>query len=114
MSAFPDSDVRLRTNAVGCLLNVIMGQDQCYPQVSRNNFRIIGGQITQSKIWIKSKQLFLYPLSLQVVEMGVMEILCDLLTFGIGTKTEEETAVHIYVILGLLTDAGRCSDGGYG
>ncbi|BES93298.1 rap1 GTPase-GDP dissociation stimulator [Nesidiocoris tenuis] len=73
MSAFPDSDVRLRTNAVGCLLNVIMGQDQCYPQV---------------------------------VEMGVMEILCDLLTFGIGTKTEEETAVHIYVILGLLTDAG--------
>ncbi|CAB0012784.1 unnamed protein product [Nesidiocoris tenuis] len=42
--------------------------------------------------------------------MGVMEILCDLLTFGIGTKTEEETAVHIYVILGLLTDAGRDRD----
>lgn len=39
--------------------------------------------------------------------MGVMEILCDLLTYGIGTKQEEETAVHIYVILGLLTDTGE-------
>uniref|UniRef100_A0A0A9YZP0 Rap1 GTPase-GDP dissociation stimulator 1-B n=2 Tax=Lygus hesperus TaxID=30085 RepID=A0A0A9YZP0_LYGHE len=73
MSAFPDSDTRLRTNAVGCLLNVIMSQDQLYAKV---------------------------------LEMGVMDILCDLLTYGISTKQEEETAVHIFVILGLLTDTG--------
>lgn len=63
----------LRTNAAGCLLNVIMAQEQIYPKV---------------------------------IEMGVMEVLCDLLTFGVGSKQAEETAIHIYVILGLLTDTG--------
>ena len=41
-----------------------------------------------------------------MVEMGVMELLCEILTYDIGTKHAEDTAVHIYVILGLLTDSG--------
>ncbi|KAL1139046.1 hypothetical protein AAG570_009107 [Ranatra chinensis] len=42
----------------------------------------------------------------KVVDMGVMEILCDILTYDIGTKQAEETAIHIYVILGFLTESG--------
>ncbi|XP_014276992.1 GTPase-GDP dissociation stimulator vimar [Halyomorpha halys] len=71
-SSLPDCE-QLRTNAAGCLLNVIMAQEYVYSKV---------------------------------IEMGVMEVLYDLLTFGVNTKQSEETAIHIYVILGLLTDTG--------
>ncbi|XP_073989931.1 visceral mesodermal armadillo-repeats [Rhodnius prolixus] len=71
--SLPDCNDRLRSNAVGCLLNVIMNQDHIYPKV---------------------------------IEMGVIDILCDLLMYGVGTKQAEERAIQIYVILGLLTDSG--------
>lgn len=41
--------------------------------------------------------------------MGVIDILCDLLMYGVGTKQAEERAIQIYVILGLLTDSGIIS-----
>ncbi|XP_014251197.1 rap1 GTPase-GDP dissociation stimulator 1-B [Cimex lectularius] len=45
----------------------------------------------------------LYP---KLVELGVVEILCDILTYGVSTKEAEQTAIHIYVTLWLMTDSG--------
>ncbi|KAK9503308.1 hypothetical protein O3M35_011908 [Rhynocoris fuscipes] len=71
--SLPDCNDTLRSNAVGCFLNVIMNQDHIYPKV---------------------------------VEMGIIDILCDLLMYGVSSKPAEERAIQIYIILGLITDTG--------
>lgn len=46
----------------------------------------------------------------QVLESGIMELLCSLLELGVN-KECEEAAIHSMVILGLLTDAGNRKGG---
>lgn len=41
----------------------------------------------------------------KVLEMGIMDLLCSLLEFGVTSKESEEAAIHILIILGLLTDS---------
>lgn len=36
-----------------------------------------------------------------------MDLLCSLLEFGVSSKESEEAAIHILIILGLLTDSGE-------
>lgn len=42
-----------------------------------------------------------------------MDLLCSLLEFGVSSKEGEEAAIHILIILGLLTDSGEhvCTEG---